>query len=256
MKKNNLFIIVLLSFLLVNCVNEKDRDNDFIHENIGIEIEKEILEKECLSFFNSNFSKFYDERFIRVFKVRTLLDKRYYTEKEANNIEVFLAFNQKDLSDNYYFFGIDRTLSDFVFVNHFKDLNMLTLDGHMRYNLNLDSLNNCGCINQPSTVNSVTNTFYENTSFEHDMNKKYIVDSILTKNSDTNYFLNQGDSFHVENNSIFITNKDTIPFFFKNYLLNTIYGNDTTQFKMISQSLNSKILLNIKSETLYFLSKK
>lgn len=256
MRKNKFLVVVLFSVFLFNCTNSNESvDSDFnlINDKIGIKIEKEIQDLNCVDFINNKFAQMYEANFDRIFKIKTPLDKRYYKESENSRVDIFLAFDKSNLSGGYYFFGIDKHLSDFIFVNYFEELNMLTLDGHMRYNLDMSSLNDFGCIDL-NPIDSVTNSFYENTTFENDSSKRYSIDSVLVKNDDSLLF-NQGDSFHVENNSKFIFENDTAIFFFENYLIHIISDADTNQLKMVSQAESSKILLNPNTETLYFLTK-
>lgn len=250
MRKNKFLVIILLFIFISNCTND---NINLIYTKVGVEVKKEIKDLDCVNFMNNKFSRLYDADFARIFKVKSPLDIRYYKDYESSRVDVFLAFDRWDLSGKYYFFGIDKNLSDFIFVNYFEELNMLTLDGHMRYNLDLSELADFGCIDLEFEDDAI-NSFYESIIFEYDSSKKYSIDSVLTK-KDESLLFNQGDSFRVENNSKFIFESDTVYFYFDNYLMHISSDNDTIKFKMVSRSEDSKILLDLATETLYFLSR-
>lgn len=257
MIKSKFIIFIILYQLLSSC----HRSNSAIIENFmdrhpAISIGQEIDKIECKDWINDKFSQMYDKSFKRIYSVNSSLDKRFYTEEETEQIDLFIAFDKKDLSGWFSLFGFDKENSDFVFVNYFEDFEIISLDGHMRYNLDIDTLISLGCLNlklKDEVV--VNNTFYENTYFEYNKDVYYKVDSILFKKEHPFLFDSQ-TVIRIENNLRFITEKDTLNFSFDNYLLNITNSNkDTSLLKIVSQSKTGKILLDLETETLYFLSR-
>jgi hypothetical protein len=250
-----LFVILILS----SCNNKIDAANN----NESINYEDSVLQSKdfiddfeklplsCSEILKNKVKGFYtsDEKdsISNIYSIKARLYKEHYSKKESDLIEKFSLFiYRSDTVENIHF-GVRQRTSDIIFLNELKLTELktvLTKEEHVVFSANLSQVEKLGCVNlnMQKSLSNEDETYRSISTFEHNKNYLWIVDSIQA-NPDGKSLFSKIDTFRVVDNRYIISKDRSLEFFFSNFSINLVDSTDTIVGRFISYADNYRILL-------------
>ncbi len=234
-----------------NTINSFSREDSILRSKPFI-ADYELLSDSCFVYLKNKIENFYlkseKDSLIKIYAIDAHLYKPHYTTDESKKVKKFACFMRRHGKEELVFFGIDKKMSDYLWLNELSITNLkpfLTKEEHYRWNADFSFLADCDCplLNKiDSTASLENNRNFSLGTFEHNSDYKWVVDSILMNNAKKSIF-SENDTFQVHHNSQMKFDDYTIDYYFDYWHIYFIKGQDTIPSKMVSFGNESRIIV-------------
>jgi len=262
-----LIIPILTSFLVLFSCSTKIVDNEtkeIIEEEIILDSKPFItsyteLNDTCRIFLSEILSDFYtneNETISKFYQIEAELFPEHYTFEENEKITKFVCFVKRDTTLDYYFFGINNELSDYLWLNELlKETNtpILTKEEHYILNTDFSLLEKHGYLKLKKDI-EIMETQYSLETFETNNDNLWVIDSVLFNKEKSIFKVNE--KFCVKDNKVLIFNDKEISFYYDNWKIFFIDDLDTVSSRIVSWSDDARIIYEeIEKTPLVFMHK-
>lgn len=246
------------------CANQSESENGTEDEAYNITYEDSVLSSkefivefselpvDCFQYLGNKVNRFYCEKksndsLYAIYKLKANFFPEHYSQSESDYVEKYAGFVKTGDSIEVVYFGINKRVSDFIFLNELEissDKKVLTKEEHFCWSTEFNFLREKGCIELDLIPeNEIGETYRSIGTFEHNSENIWVIDSISGDNPEVSIFYDF-DTFNILNNSEF-SGKKNMKYFFNDDWGISFIDTDTISCRIISFADNARIISEI-----------